>query len=119
MDQAKRLRDRIEAAPRNGRGRREYGAELRGELISFVRERIAAGSSATAAAKELELYPATVIGWLAKEVGDVDEEARMRRVDAVSKSKASSGGLVLELGNGSCIRGLQIEDVLELLRALR
>ena len=96
MDQAKRLRDRIEAAPRNGRGRREYGAELRGELISFVRERIAAGSSATAAAKELE-----------------------RRVDAVSKSKASSGGLVLELGDGSCIRGLQIEDVLELLRALR
>ena len=118
MDQAKKLRDRIEAAPRNGRGRREYGAELRDELIAFVRERIAAGSSASAAAKELELYPATVIGWLAKEVGDVDE-ARMRRVDAVSKAKASGGGLVLELGDGACIRGLQIEDVLELLRALR
>jgi hypothetical protein len=91
---------------------------LRRELIAFVRERIAAGSSATAAAKELELYPATVIGWLAKEVGDVEEEARMRRVDAVSKSTAV-GGLVLELGDGACIRGLQIEDVLELLRALR
>ena len=120
MDEVKRLRERIANADRNARGRRQYGVELRRDLVAFARQRIGEGESATAAAKELGLNPATVIGWLKTEIEVESAEPRMRRVEAEREPRAAvRPDIVLELGHDVRVRGLRLEQLAELVRRLR
>jgi hypothetical protein len=120
VEEARRLRERIANVERNARGYREYGVELRLELVAFTQQRISAGGSASAAAKELGLNPATVIGWLNAAVQDVSAAPRMRRVEADDAPRAATRSeLVLEIGGDVRVRGLRLEQLVELVRRLR
>jgi transposase-like protein len=94
--------------------------ELRHELVAFTQQRISGGGSASAAAKELGLNPATVIGWLNAAVQEVSAVPRMRRVEADDGPKAATRSeLVLEIGDEVRVRGLRLEQLVELVRRLR
>jgi hypothetical protein len=115
MNEVKRLRERIAAVGVNARGRREYPAEVRDDLIAFVRRRSARGQSATASAKELALNPATVIGWLRRE-----PSSAMRLVESdLSAIEAERAELVVEIGSDLRVTGLALEQVVELVGRLR
>jgi hypothetical protein len=119
MEELKRLRERLANVERNARGYREYGVELRQELVAFTRQRIGEGGSASAAAKELGLNPATVIGWMNGATEELSVAPKMRRVETEREPRAARSDLVLELGNEVRVRGLQLEQVAELVRRLR
>ena len=73
-----------------------------------------------AAAKELGLNPATVIGWLKTEIEVESAEPRMRRVEAEREPRAAvRPDIVLELGHDVRVRGLRLEQLAELVRRLR
>lgn len=120
MDEVKRLRERIANVDLNARGYREYGVELRRELVAFTQQRIGEGGSASAAAKELGLNPATVIGWLNAAVQEVSAAPRMRRVESSDAPKAATRTeLVVEIGDDVRVRGLRLEQLVALVRGLR
>lgn len=118
MDDAKELRDRIDAAEKNGRGRREYGAELRRDLVEYARQRIVEGGSATSASKELGLNPATVVNWLKADLVRDTARPKMQRVEAAMATSRRSG-LVLLLGDDVRVQGLSIDELVELVSKLR
>lgn len=121
MDEAKKLRERIANAGVNARGHREYGLELRRDLVAYTRRSIAAGGNATTSAKQLGINPATVIGWLKTEV---EVSTALCRVEVDDADEAgvrvrNDGTLVLEIAGGLRVLGLQLEQLVELVRRLR
>jgi len=121
MDEELRaLRERIATTKTSDSGRRHYTIALRNELIEYARRRVAAGASMTAAAKELGLSGAMMIEWLKRSGVETlrSKRKRLRQVEVEASRGEPRRGLVLLLGHGARIEGLEIDDVIALMRSL-
>jgi hypothetical protein len=127
MDEVKRLRERIAGVKVNASGRRDYGKQLRGDLVAYTRSVVGAGGSITQTGKRLGLNPATLVNWLRDEMAKFAtpmrpveplEGERITVEPIARRAEKEPLALVLELGGGVRV-ALELEQVVELVRRLR
>jgi len=115
------LKRGIEKAPRNRRGRRQYGEKLRSAGRAYAEEQLAQGVSLKQLAQTLGLNAATLQNWLKSKNGrtrvvrpvQVVEEKRAVRLTA-----ANTSGAVVILGGGIRIEGMSTDELIALARGL-
>lgn len=122
-NELKELRKRIANTPKNQRGRRLYGPELKREGLRYAEEHLGKGASVGEVAVSLGLKAGTLQTWLKrKERGErgvravrlVDERPRERQ----GEKEESGKGAVVVLANGARIEGLTMRELIELTRGL-
>jgi hypothetical protein len=109
------LRRRIEQTGRNARGHRRYGKKLRADVVAYAQRREEeAGLSQAAVARELGLSQKALWSWVRsfrqiamKPVEIVDD----RPVEAKPKR-------TLVLPGGARVEGLEVDDVIALVKGL-
>jgi transposase-like protein len=106
-----KLKREIGRAPRNERGRRRYGRDLRERVIDLATRWRADGHAVAALARELGVRDSMLAEWL-RSAG----ARRVRRVEVVDEPSSPAGRLIIRLPNGAVIEGLSLEDVASLLR---
>ena len=120
MDLEKRgtdLFERIAAARRQRRRGKVYPAELRRDIDSFVRDRLAAGGSLYATAKELGLSQTSVSRW--RRQGRLDPGVpHLRPVSVLPMPPTLAGAMSVHGPRGLRIEGLDLDGVVELIRRL-
>lgn len=119
----KELRKRIANAPRNQRGRRQYGPELKRDGLRYAAEHLGKGASVGEVAVALGLKAGTLQTWLKRgekresgmrAVQVVEERPRERQGEKEERGK----GVVVVLANGARIEGLTMRELIELTRGL-
>ena len=111
--QAPALHDAVSVL-RSGRGRR-YSPALKARILEVVRAHSAEGASWAQLAEQLGVLLETLRHWCA--TTPKKGATRMRRVRVVGERPAS-GGLSLVSASGIRVKGLTLEQVIALLRAL-
>ena len=101
-------------------GLRRYPRELRDEAQRYVRQAHAAGESMLAIGRALGVDDKTVASWLrnASKKQQAGKLARVTVVPPQSSVQALPGHLVLELGSGMRLIGLDVVSAAALLRLL-
>lgn len=115
-DPIRQLHDEVARVRGRGNGRgHKYPVALRSAVIAHVRRRRAHGDRISAISRELGLRPDTLHRWL-----EPGRAAGFRPVEVVPTGRATpaGGGPVVTLPNGMCIEGLDLPDLLALVRAL-
>lgn len=97
-----------------GRGHR-YPAALRAEVVVHVRERRARGESLAAISRDLDLNPFTLQRWL-----DAGRPPSFRPVEVAPAPATTppAAGLVVTMPSGVRVEGLDLPNLLALIRAL-
>jgi transposase-like protein len=122
-NELKELRKRIEKAPRNQRGRRQYGPELRRNGLRYAEEHLAEGASVGEVASALGVKAGTLQTWLKSEERRKRGMRSVRVVEEGTKERggepqAPGRGAVMVLANGARIEGLTMRELIELTRGL-
>jgi len=106
------LKRAIRSAPRNDRGRRRYGADLRNRVVDLAVRWRSKGHAVSKLARELGVRDSMLSEWLRKSAS----KRRVRSVEVVDEAPSSHVGLTMKLPSGARIEGLSLEDVVLLLR---
>lgn len=114
-----KLRRAIARTAINANGRRRFDAALRAQVCGHARRRVDAGERLAEIAGSLGLHPRSLWGWLQadapiREVELVDDVG----VAASHEGAAGTHGLRLILRGGAEVVGLQLHEVIALVRAL-
>jgi hypothetical protein len=113
--QLRRLRSRIAGAAVDAAGHRRFALELRDEMIEWASKRTAEGQSQASVAEELGINSRLLWRWLRRETVVVREVIVAEQTDARS---VSAGGRRVVLRGGVEIVGLDLDDVIAIVRAL-
>jgi len=116
---ADELKQRLAAV--RSQGFRRYPRELREEAVRYVRQAHAAGATMMAIGDALGVSDKTVASWLGSASQKKKRAGRLARVTVVppqSSVQALPGHLVLELGSGMRLMGLDVVSAAALLRLL-
>jgi len=122
-NELKELKKRLANAPRNQRGRRQYGPELKREGLRYAEDHLGKGVSVGEVAEVLGLKGGTLQTWLKREgrrgsgmrgVRVVEERPRERQGEKEERGR----GAVVVLVNGARIEGLTMRELIELTRGL-
>ena len=105
------LRRRIELVPKNGRGRRKYGASLRAEICELAINLHSDGMRITTIAKSLDIANSLLCEWLRKH----GKKSPTREVVIEADQRYASTALSLRLANGAVVEGLSVDDIVHLL----
>ncbi len=109
------LKRRLDRAPRNSAGRRQFGDPIRSEVVEYVRARVAEGASRSEATRELGLGQRTVWGWLQAKPLSMVREVEVLEPQAVDANSTKT--FELRFDNGAVVRGLDLDDIAKLLRS--
>lgn len=109
-----KLKREIGRAPRNERGRRRYGQDLRGRVVDLAERWRSEGQPMAKLARELGLRNSLLSEWRRK----LPSETRVRSVEVMPdpSSSPAPAALTMKLRGGATIEGLSLEDVASLLR---
>ena len=110
----RRLRTKIADTAKDTKGHRRFAAELRSEIVSFARTRIAAGATLRSTAAELELATRVLWGWLQTEPSSPLREVVVDGDEAV----VGRSDRRIVLRGGVEIVGLELDELIEIARAL-
>lgn len=108
------LRRRLERAPRNAAGRRQFEEGVRGEVVDYVRARVSEGASKTQATRELGLEQRTVWGWVQRRVQPVVRAVEV--TDTPTTEAAPTRTFELRFSGGAAVGGLTLGDISALMR---
>lgn len=117
------LKHRIEALPRDGRGRRRFGLELRRLIVGYAKRRMNQGATQTVVGRELGIHAATFSGWLQDTGGKKQSRtkrvpSKLRPVEVEAPVLAADLELRVVLPSGVELRGLGLDDLLAVAKAL-
>ena len=122
-NEVKELKKRIANTPKNQRGRRLYGPELKRVGLRYAEEHLGKGASVGEVAESLGLKAGTLQTWLKRKERGEREVRAVRLVD--ERPRESQGekeepgkGAVVVLANGVRIEGLSMRELIELTRGL-
>ncbi len=112
-----KLKREIGRAPRNERGRRRYGSDLRDRVVRAAKQWRAEGKALTKLGAELGIRDSLLSDWVRK-AGDGSEQAvqRMRSVEVVEDAATVPGQVTMTLPGGAVIEGLCVDDIAILLK---
>ena len=116
-----RLRARIHATPMNARGRRRYSKRLRDDIRAYVADRRAQGASLSQPSGELGINSATLSNWASAEKDKAQPTKLVKAVELEVQSASTVGTKnlpTLELREGHRIEGLDIDQLVRLVKAL-
>lgn len=108
------LSRRLEGAPRNAAGRRQFDEDVRGDVVDYVRARVSEGASKTQATRELGLEQRTVWGWMQRRVRPVVRAVEV--TDTPAAKTPATRTFELRFPGGAAIGGLTLEDISTLMR---
>jgi hypothetical protein len=106
-----KLKREVGRCPRNERGRRRYGRDLRERVVDVAGRWRAEGKPLAQLARELGLRDSMLSEWVRR-----SSLSRVRPVEVVEEPSHAGHGLVVRLPSGAVVEGLSIEDVASLLR---
>lgn len=115
------LRARIEKTVRGTNGRRKFDDDVRRQAAALARRCVENGESVRSLAESLGLNPATLYYWLKT----TTSSPMVRAVELVEREveaeapREEPGHLVVVLPSGVRIEGLQLADVIDLVRNAR
>jgi hypothetical protein len=110
-----RLRSRIAVAATGRGGHRQFEDDLRAAIVAWVAKQMSKGKARMGAAQELGVSDASVRRWMANGATAV-REVVLRERPAEQRGRASELRLVLR--SGAEVHGLEVEDVITIVRAL-
>jgi transposase-like protein len=111
MGKAEELAAAIEGLAGGKRKRRQYPTELRQKIIDYVREQRASGAQLKSIGERIGVSPTLLHRWELRRVG------KFRRVE-VSAPPASSSRHVLHAPHGVRVEGLEVQELVDILRRL-
>lgn len=108
-----RLRSRIAATAKDTKGHRRFSAELRAEIVSFARARVAGGETQSSVAAELGIGSRVLWRWL-----QVEQVLLREVVIGDDAAVVPRGARRIRLRGGVEIVGLELDEVIAVARAL-
>ena len=117
-DSEEALRKSIARLGTRGRGLR-YPHDLRVRVVAHARERAERGESTASVANSLGLVPATLTLWLRAAAASPEDGGAFRAVVVAEAASGARGrGIVVETRGGLRASGLDVAQLVELVRSL-